>query len=217
MPIRSADADRLRQLEASILKLEEEIRELKDEARESDEAMEARAKQHMKDYEASRNELRAERQAVRELECRLNESKDRHKAELAALASQHQKDLAALESQHKKALGAALKRGVGRLDPEAQKLFKNLSNQIEANQDELKEKETTIQEQEELINKYKREKAAHEREIEELKNRRASVPGGDPQPDHQRSSSVSVKTEPECYTQPDEQRSSNVASLSSSP
>jgi hypothetical protein len=63
---------------------------------------------------------------------------------------------------------------------------------------------TIIQDQEQLIKKYKRE-------IEELKKGRASVkaePGRDPQPDQQRSSRVSVKAEPGRDPQPDQPRSS---------
>jgi DNA repair exonuclease SbcCD ATPase subunit len=126
-PIRKADADRLSQLEASNSKLEEEIRELKDEARESDEAMEAHAKQHMKDYGKPAGMMLASLNAssgkVRNVANRSSRRlRAKHQKDLAALASQHQKDLAALVSQHKD-LGAAVNRGVGRLDPEAQKLF----------------------------------------------------------------------------------------------
>jgi hypothetical protein len=192
-PSRIADADRLRQLEASNAKLEDDLRELEELDREREAATDAQAKQHLEAYEKLRGDLKAEKQArekdVGDLQRQLNESRDRHMTELASLKRQHEAELDA--------------------------------------------KQKSIQDQEQLIKKYKREN-------EELKKRGASVkaepgrgnepdqqrssrvsvkeePGRDPQPEQQRSSSISVKAEPGCDLQPDQPRSSNGASSSSAP
>jgi hypothetical protein len=192
-PSRIADADRLRQLEASNSKLEDDLRELEELDREREAATDAQAKQHLEAYEKLRGDLKAEKQAheknVGDLQRQLNESRDRHMTELASLKRQHEAELDA--------------------------------------------KQKSIQEQEQLVKKYKREN-------EELKKQRASVkaepgrgnepdqqrsssvsvktePGRDPQPEQQRSSSISVKAEPGCDLEPDQPRSSNGASSSSAP
>jgi hypothetical protein len=203
-PIRRADADRLRQLEAANSKLEEDLRELEELDRERDAATEARAKQLLEACEKLRGDLKAEKQAhekgVGELERQLNERGDRHKTDLEALSSQHKTALAALASQHEKDLAV---------------------------------KQKMIQEQEQLIKKYKQEneelkkrrasvKAEPGRDPQPDQQRSSSVsvktePECDLQPDQQRSSGVSVTTEPGCDPQPDQQRSSNDASLSSPP
>jgi hypothetical protein len=166
-PSRRADADRLRQLEESNSKLEEDLREWEELDRERDAATDAQAKQHLEAYEKLRGDLKAEKQArakdVGDFQRQLNECGDRHKSELAALKRQHEAELDA--------------------------------------------KQKSIQDQERLVKKYKREN-------EELKKQGASVkaePGRDPQPDQQRPSRVSVKEEPGRDPPPDQPRSSSIS------
>jgi DNA repair exonuclease SbcCD ATPase subunit len=199
-PIRRADADRLRQLEASNSKLEEDLRELEELDRDREAATKAQAKQHMEAYETLRGDLKAEKQAhekdVGELQRQLNERGDRHKSELAALKRQHEAVLAANAAE----LDAKQK-----IIQDQERLVKKYKRDIE----ELKRQGASV-----------KAEPCRDNEPDQTRSSRVSVkeePGRDPQPDQQRSSSVPAKTEPGCDPQPDQQRSSNDASLSSPP